>query len=186
MPVLATPFSLKPADVFAVRVSGAEEDIIEFGEGLMGKPNLDDHVAIMHHWDGLVPWGLEGRPGGVGWVDMRKYIGHPYTFNNCLQPGRTDAQRAEVATRAQSMLGTKYDWNAIADNVLKAFHAPELWARNFSGDKAEGQVICSSYAEYLYEVEGWSRPVTSDDRDTSPADWTNFIIVNNFNVTLEG
>lgn len=62
---------LKPADVLVVRTSGFAADMIRLGAALTGKPNLDNHVAVMHHWDGEVPWGLEGKPGGVGWVDLR-------------------------------------------------------------------------------------------------------------------
>lgn len=176
---------LKPADLLIVRTSGFWAGVIRFGEHLQGQPDEQNHVAVMSHWgaDGI-PWGLEGRPGGVGWVDLRGYLKLDATVNNCGQPGRSMAGRDEVAARAKAMIGTAYDWEAIADDTLRAFRMPELWARNFSGDKAEGAVICSSYAEFLYESRGWDHPLTSDDRDTEPADWTRFIISNDYHVPM--
>ena len=175
---------LKPADLLIVRTSGFWAEVIRFGEHMQDQPDGQNHVAVMHHWDGDVPWGLEGRPGGVGWVNLRGYLKLDATVNNCGQPGRDDQARAWVADKARAMIGTKYDWEAIADDTLRAFRMPELWARNFTGDKAEGAVICSSYAEFLYAARNWDHPLTSDDRDTEPADWTRFIVSNDYHVPM--
>src|SRR5690348_58207 len=94
---------LKPGDVLAVRGGGLAGDLIRLGQALDGKPNVSGHIAVMHHWTGGVPWGLEGRPSSVGWVDLRAYIGNAWTLDNCAQPGRTDAARAMVARDAEAM-----------------------------------------------------------------------------------
>ena len=173
---------LKPGDVLAVRSAGLPAELIRVGEELSGKPGLDNHIAVMHHWQGGVPWGLEGRPGGVGWADLRPYAASGYTLDNCAQPGRTDAARQRVAGRAQAMLGTAYDWEAIADDTLRAFRMAGLWAKDWHG-LAPGSVVCSSFAAWLYEQEGWDHP-GCPDRDTEPADWTQLIMARGWNVAL--
>src|SRR5260370_5376154 len=175
---------VKPVDVFVIRTSGDSAEASQIGEALQGKPNLDNDVAGMHRWDGDIPWGLEGKPGGVGWVDMRSYIGHPMAWNNCNQPNRTDPQRYLVASDAQKMLGTKYDWEAIGGDTLEALHV-KLFHLTWPHGLVPGEVVCSSYWDYLYAIVGWNRPTPGDERMCEPADWTNFIINNNYHVTLE-
>lgn len=162
---------LKPGDVLAVRTNGLAGEIIRIGEELSGKDGQDNHIAVMHHWDGMVPWGLEGRPGGVGWVDLRAYLRSPFTVNNCGQPGRTDAQRLLVAHRAKALLGTAYDWEAIGGDTLAAMHL-RLWNLQFRHGLAPGEVVCSSYAAWLYESQGWAHPDPGEERDCEPGDWT--------------
>lgn len=173
---------LKPGDVLAVRGYGLAAELIRVGEELAGKPGLDNHVAVMHHWQGGVPWGLEGKPGGVGWADLRGYAASPYTVNNCGQPGRTDAVRAQLAAEAQHMLGTQYDWEAIADDTLRAFRMDDLFSSTVNGT-VPGHVVCSSFAAFLYRLYGWDHP-NVPDRDCEPADWTAFAIEHGWNVKL--
>ncbi len=157
---------LKPGDVLAVRSAGWAAEVIRVGEELTGKPGLDNHIALMHHYDSAsVPWGLEGRPGGVGWVDLRSYIASPFTLNNCGQPGRDDATRAHVAVEAKALLGDQYDWAAIGGDALAALHV-HLWALKFPHGLAPGEVVCSSFAAWLYEHAGWAHPDTGTERDT--------------------
>src|ERR1700745_863869 len=134
----------KPGDVFTVQTSGDVSDTIKFGEAMQGKPNLDNHVAGMHHWDGDIPWGLEGKPGGVGWVDMRAYIGHPMAHKHCPQPYPLDSERAVVSNDAQEMLGTKYDWEAIGGDSFAALHV-KLYHLTWPHGLVPGEVVCSSF-----------------------------------------
>ena len=173
---------LKPGDVLAVRGTSWEAEMIRVGEEMSGKPGLDSHIAIVHHWTGDVPWGLEGKPGGVGWADLRAYARDPYTLNNCGQPGRTDAVRAQVAAEAQHMLGTQYDWQAIADDTLRAFHMDDLFSKTID-DVVPGHVVCSSFAAFLYKLYGWDCPQVPD-RDCEPADWAAFMMTHGWNVKL--
>lgn len=173
---------LRPGDVLAVRSTGAPAELIRVGEELAGKPGLENHIAIMHHYTGGVPWGLEGKPGGVGWVDLRGYVASPWTLNNCAQPGRSDGQRIEVATAAQKMLGTAYDWAAITDDTLRVFRMPDLFGSTINGT-VPGHVVCSSFAAFLYERAGWAHPMVPD-RDCEPADWVSFIMAGRYNVEL--
>jgi len=156
---------LKPGDVLAVRGGGLAAGLIRVGEEMSGKPGLDNHVAIMHHWQGGVPWGLEGRPGGVGWADLRGYAASPYTVSNCAQPGRTGAVRAQ-----------------LADDTLRAFRMDDLFSQTVDG-VVPGHVVCSSFAAFLYKLYGWDHPGVPD-RACEPADWTAFALDHGWNVKL--
>lgn len=180
---------LQPADIVVVRTPGGfptPQWWIRLGAALQDKPNLDNHVAVMHHYDSQgVPWGLQGQPGGVGWVDMRAYIASPYTVNNCGQPARTDAERAEAAKLAESMLGTKYDWQAIGGDGLMDLHV-HLWNDlSFPHGLKPGEVVCSSYGAYVYEMMTWAHPSTGTERVCQPADWEQFCTANGYSLKLE-
>lgn len=180
---------LKPGDVLVVHGSGFFGDLIRLGSAIAGKPNLDGHVAFMHHYDAQgVPWGIEGRPGGVGWADMRPYLNDPYMLNNCAQPGRTDADRGTCAQDAEGMNGTKYDWFAILGdgfNDLSPVNLSEhLWNLNGPQGVKPGAVVCSSFAAYLYMQRKWAHPDLNDERYCQPDDWAQFILLNKWNVKL--
>jgi hypothetical protein len=174
--------TLRPGDVLAVRTPGLAGQVIRIGEELSGKPGLDNHIAVCHHWLDGIPWGLEGKPGGVGWADLRLYLASPFTVNNCGQPGRSDASRATVAADAEHMIGTAYDWDAIADDTLRAFHMRDLFASTWRG-AVPGHTVCSSFAAFLYERAGWDHPQVAG-RDCEPADWTAWIMERGYNVNM--
>jgi hypothetical protein len=176
---------VQPGDVLAVRTTGLAAAVIRFGEALSGKPDLDNHVVLVHHEDSEGRWwGLEGRPGGVGWCDIRPYLADRWTVSNCGQPGRDAEGRARVCADAALMLGTPYDWEAITDDTLRAFRMADVWRSNWGG-VAPGHVVCSSYTSFLYQREGWKRPDVAG-RDTEPADWSSFCIVNGYSDDLLG
>lgn len=165
-------------DVLAVKTStGITEKLIDIGAVLRGEPTYANHVAVMHHYTDGVPWGLEGRPGGVGWVDLRRYIVDPHTVMNFHQP-KTKDQRDEIGQLAPKMLGTKYDWEAIADEALLAFHLPSLFTRDWKGQGVPGHVICSSFAAWLYTHVGLPCPTADPTYLVTPADWVEFILSN--------
>jgi hypothetical protein len=180
-----TRYLPQPADVLTVRTGGWAARLIRLGEAMQGKNSLDNHVVLVHHEDAQGRlWGLEGKPGGVGWCTLDAYLNDGMTVNNCLQPGRTPAGRKAVCAAAMAMLGTPYDWDAIADDTLRAFRLPDIWSRDWRG-KAPGHVVCSSYAAFLYEREGWARPHVAD-RDTEPGDWADFALANRWSAPLLG
>jgi hypothetical protein len=175
--VLIDPAKLTAGDVLAVSTSNSNvvEEVIKIGGVLAAGSGLDNHVVVMHHWTDGVPWGVEGKPGGVGWADLRRYLHDPYTVGNPGQP-KSDAQRAEVARLAETMLGTPYDWAAIADDGLTALHLPRLFSEDWSGEGAPGHVVCSSLAAWLYRRVGLAHPGVHPDRLTTPSDWTEFCL----------
>lgn len=176
---------LQSGDVLLTHSPGWTAELIRLGAALAGKPNLSNHVAFMHHYDSKgVPWGIEGRPGGVGWVDMRPYIGSPWTIDNCGQPGRPDDTRHAAASAAEGMLGTPYDWAAILGDGFDDVHV-KLWNLRFADGKPPGHVVCSSFAAFVYAKAGWDHPAfEADDRLVQPADWADFIISHGYNIGL--
>lgn len=172
--------TIAPGDVLAVRTPGnLFARLIRLGEHLDGKPSLDNHIVIAHHVDPAgVPWGIEGRPGGVGWADLTTYVADPATRSNAAQP-KTPEQRQLVASKAETMLGTAYDWQAIfADTETCLTHpldVPDLgalFARDWAHTGVPGHVVCSSLAAWLYEAAGLPHPDVDHERQCMPSDWT--------------
>src|SRR5580765_6275323 len=104
---------LLPGTVLVIGGGASVTDqLIEIGAVIDGEPAAQ-HVAVVHHTGPHgVLWGVEGRPGGVGWVDCAKYVNHPLTVANTRQP-LTDDSRLRISTLMEKMLGTPYDWAAI-------------------------------------------------------------------------
>lgn len=166
---------VQPGDVLVVRTPPTIFGwLIRFGAALRGRPNLDDHVVIAHHLDDAgVLWGIEGRPGGVGWVDVAVYSG-PYVFSNADQT-KTQAQRAEVCELAKAALGTPYDWVAILDDAADTLGLGELWPCRDYGSQPPGHVVCSSLAAWIYGRVGLDHPAGAA-RWSTPSDWTDWIL----------
>lgn len=167
-------------DVVAVRESSFASIMIRFGAALRNKPNLSNHIAVMHHTvnnpDGSTTlWGIEGKPGGVGWVDMTVYLNSRWTRTNVEQP-KTDEQRKLVASVMESMLGRAYDWAAIAADAFEALHLPYMFGEHWSKSGSPGHVVCSSVAAYSYGQAKLLHPNLNDERRCMPADWDEFII----------
>lgn len=169
------PVTVGVGDVLAVRTCGVAAAVIRLGERLHGLPGRDNHIVIAHHRDKTgVWWGIEGRPGGVGWADLRAYLTDPATVSNADQP-RTGAQRQAVADTCAQMLGTPYDWTGIAADACTDLGLPDLFARDWHGRGAPGHVVCSSLAAYAHTRLGLARPDgTHGGRFVQPADWTVF------------
>ncbi len=135
--------------------------------------NRSNHVVMVHHKDEAGTWwGIEGRPGGVGWVDLAQYA--HITSSNAAQP-KTDAQRAALCTAGEAMLGTDYDWVAILTDARQALHLNHLWKSKDFGDGSPAHVVCSSAWEWVSEGLGLASPGgTADTRWTTPPDWEAF------------
>ncbi len=177
---------LKPSDLLLIRSGGWAASAIRLGEMMMGTADLSNHIAVVHHRDqsGKFWWLLEARPGGVGWADSRKYEKTRFLLNNCGQP-RTDAQRQKISIEAEHLIGTSYDWAAIADDTLRAFHMPELWARvSATKGVVPAAVVCSSYAAFLYEYAGCAVPRRVSE-DTTPGDWCDAIMDHGWNIPVK-
>jgi hypothetical protein len=176
---------LLPGDIVAVRGTGWQAAAIRLGAALLGRPNTVNHVAGFDHYDsGGVPWGLEGRPGGVGEADMRPYVSGRYTVNNLLQPQRPLNERAEMMQDAKAMLGTRYDWLAILGDGFDDLHV-KLWNSQWPHGLRPGEVVCSSFYAYLYEKYGWDHPDLGRERYCQPADWAAFCIENGYSAPLQ-
>lgn len=152
---------------------------IRLGSRLRNRPSFCNHVIVVHHRDEAgTLWGIEGRPGGVGWRDLSDPLTWPETNVNNDQP-KTDAQRTAIADVMVQMLGTPYDWAGIAEDTRQALHA--AWgfsvAREWKDDQVPGHVVCSSLADYAYERVGLPNPGGSKiTRATTPGDWDQWMI----------
>jgi cell wall-associated NlpC family hydrolase len=173
---------LQPGDVVAVRTGGMAAWWIRFGSALHGGSNLDNHVLVIHHADAQgTLWGIEGRPGGVGWVQADRYFTAPYgayAVSNSRQP-KTPEQRKAVTDVMKQVLGTPYDWDAIAQDAARDLGLPELWGKRWKG-QAPGHVVCSSAAAWAYRQAGLAEPDSDDLRHCEPSDWTDFCLVNGY------
>jgi hypothetical protein len=168
-------------DVLCVRGTDWAARLIRLGAALLDEPNLDNHVAIVHHQDASGTWwAVEGRPGGVGWADAANYLKSPWTVNNGAQ-AKTDAQRTQVAHVAEGVLGAPYDWTGIVADAMEAIHAPDFWAQNWEGQGPPAHFVCSSLAAWVYENVGLARPTFHEPRLTTPADWDQFIVTGGYN-----
>jgi hypothetical protein len=162
--------SVLPGDVLAVRGGSIAAAAIRLGAALLGRPNLSNHVAVVSHADGNgTLWVIEGRPGGVGWRDAADYLASPWTLTNAAQP-KAPEQRALVTRTAKAMLGTPYDWAAIAGDALDDLH---LW--DPGGGVVRGHVVCSALAALAYDKAGLARPA-GDERMVQPADWDSWML----------
>jgi hypothetical protein len=179
-----------PGDVLVVRTPGFAARMIRFGAGLRGLPDLDNHVAVMHHRDPTTGawWCIQGQPGGVGWCEATGYLQDKYTITNWRQD-KTDSQRFAVCKIVEALLHTPYDWPAIAADAMDDLRLPELWSERWQG-KAPGHVVCSSLAAWAYWKAGLANPAT-DKLDPSedlsrvqPADWEAWITARQYGSML--
>lgn len=161
----------RPGDLLLTRSEGRGGSLIRLGAALQNKPNLANHVAVVHHVDAAgTMWVIEGRPGGVGWRQADDYLRAKYTMGNPKQP-KTEQQRKDICAGAVGMLGTDYDWGAIAQDTAEAFGLDHVWELKWGKDgEVPGQVVCSSMAAWLYKSVGLDHP--PGDREVAPADWT--------------
>jgi hypothetical protein len=167
---------VKPGDVLVVRTSGWAGFLIRLGSFFREQPSWWNHAAIAHHIDDAgTYWGIEGRPGGVGWKNIGKWLDDKHTLTTAeLWKAATDEQRGTMCQGAEAMLGTSYDWPAIVMDALQVINP--LWRERKDewGDDVPGQVVCTSYADYVAEQVGLPNP--DADRFATPGDWAELIL----------
>jgi hypothetical protein len=174
---------LKPGTVLVMFGSPfLPEQAIEIGAVIDRQPAAY-HVAMVHHvGPSGVLWGLEGRPGGVGWVDCAQYVKHPLTVANTSQP-ITDEVRMGVAVIMEAMIGTPYDWAAIAEDggmvFSRKFGLKDIWHEKVNG-VLPGHIVCSAFAAYCYDRKELPCPLPKDYRHVTPADWAEFIMAHGY------
>jgi hypothetical protein len=167
---------LQPGDVLAIRTGGFAARMIRFGAALRGKPDLVNHIAIVHHQDAAgTLWCIEGRPGGVGWADAAAYVASPWTISNAMQP-KTPQQRQMVCDGAVALIGTAYDWEAIAADAAADLDLSGVWHPRFR-QPVPGHVVCSTLALVLYLKALIPCPAAKMAREVQPADWEAFFML---------
>lgn len=155
---------------------------IRLGAWLKGRPSICNHVIIVHHVDpNGIWWGIEGRPGGVGYVPLEGALSSRYTNANTEQPISEDS-RYLIAVAAESLLGMGYDWGAIAADAAHVFAANYLWQTieelaEWKPGQIPAHVVCSAFADWAYETVNLPNPGgTNRTRFTTPGDWDKFIM----------
>lgn len=168
------PPAVEPGDVLAIRTGGWQARWIRFGSAIRDQPNLSNHIAVAHHRDphGTV-WVIEGRPGGAGWRDATAYLASPGLLTNAAQP-KTPEQRRQVTATMEGLVGTAYDWEAIAADAAAdlGWQLPG-WDPTWKGT-VPVHVVCSSLAAWAYAKADLPRPAGA--RGVQPAAWDQFII----------
>ena len=173
--------SIRPGDVLAVRTGGLAGTMIRLGAALRNAPNLSSHIAVAHHVDAHgTLWCVEGRPGGAGWRDARAYTGSPWTLANAGQP-KTDLQRAAVCKVMAALVGSPYDWQAIAADAAADLHLDSAWLPAWDG-AVPGHVVCSSLAVYAYGKAGL--PCPAGGRQVQPSAWDEWILTRGWETRL--
>ncbi|MEZ0366827.1 hypothetical protein ACAG26_24440 [Mycobacterium sp. pUA109] len=168
----------RPGDVLAVASDNSLfARLIRLGARLQGKPDIAGHVVIVTHQDPKSgAWmGVQGQPGGVGPVDVTRFLKDHRTRSNYAQP-RSAGQLSVFLAAANKAMGTPYDWVAIAQDACDALGVDDLgelldpiwdWPTGAMPD----HVVCSSLAAALYRLVGWAHPSTGDERNCAPCDW---------------
>lgn len=186
MPIPASRIAPHPGMVLAVHTAGMFAEGIRMGSVLIDETSAQNHILVLHHQDTVTGrwWGIEGRPGGVGWRDASDYLSNVATVSNQHQPLDT-GQQALVCSTMQQTLGTPYDWDAIMQDAARDLHLPETWAgthENWNNVRGSvpAHVVCSSVAAWAYRQASAEYPRQVDLRHTQPADWVQFILANNY------
>lgn len=156
---------------------------IRLGAAMLRLPAFVNHAIIVHHKDEAgTMWGIEGRPGGVGWRDLSGPLSWQLTNANNLQP-KTDEQRYLIAVAAESLFATPYDWAAIAHDTREALTtALRLWSptggiREWEEKETPAHVVCSSFADWAYERVELPNPGGNKmTRFTTPGHWDQFMM----------
>jgi hypothetical protein len=168
---------LKPGDVVVTEMGiWIVRVLIWIQAVLTGKAKYakGGHVIVVTHRDeqGRL-WGIEGRPGGIGWAELDKRNGQ-WGLANAEQP-KDAAQRSKIVETMKTLLGTKYDYDAYLQIALSTVGINTDWT-DFRGEDVPVHFICSAVADYVYEDVGLANPggmkVT---RLTTPALWAQFI-----------
>jgi hypothetical protein len=169
----------QPGDVLLTRGSAWTSKNIRFRAALLDKPNTHNHVIVFTHYDGLgIPQGIEARAEGAGWLDLRGTLKSRWLASNADQP-KTPAQRELVVEAAKTVVGTKYDWSAIAAEGLQALHINAFWQHelpDYTTGRLPTSLICSALADWAYAKAGLDNPGgNTRTRLTTPADWAEFV-----------
>lgn len=153
---------------------------IRLGAAMLGTPAFCNHVIIVHHRDADGAWwGIEGRPSGVGWVNLNTRLDMRLTNANNDQPKNED-QRYLIAKASETLFNTPYDWGGISVDVAEAFrvqHALRDQIKEWADGETPSHVVCSSFADWAYETVGLPNPGGNKrTRFTTPGDWDRFML----------
>jgi hypothetical protein len=162
---------VRPGDALVVHDPGLWAEMIRIGGFVEGQPHHWNHLVVFDHVDPVGTfWGIEGRPGGVGWRDIGHYLDDPQTLTN-IEQRKTAEQRAGITACMGAMISAHagYDWPAIAMDCLIAVNP--IWGLRTDewGSEVPGTFVCSS--SYDYALEHVPAGLVSPKRDRYCAPW---------------
>lgn len=168
---------LKPGDVVITEMGIWIVRILIWIQAVLtghAKYGKSGHIIVVSHRDTEDRlWGIEGRPGGVGWVNMDKRNGK-WGLSNVDQP-KSDEDRYVIVETMKQLIGTRYDYLAYLDLALATIGITPQWT-DFVGNDVPEHVICSAVSDYVYETRGLPNPGGKEiTRYTTPANWAEFI-----------
>lgn len=140
----------------------------------LAKYRKGGHIIVVSHRDaeGRL-WGIEGRPGGIGWTLMDKRNGQ-WGMANVDQP-KTEEQRTKIVAVMTELLGSKYDYEAYLNIAFATLGITKNWT-DYKDNDVPIHFICSAVADYVYEDVGLLNPGGLEvTRFTTPAQWAEFI-----------
>lgn len=169
--------TLKPGDVVIVEMGSWYLRAMIWIQAVFtgrAKYRRDGHVIVVSHKDDAGRlWGIEARPGGIGWADLT-YRSGQYGLSNAEQP-KSDDDRYVIVETMKSLLGSKYDYLAYVTLALQMVGVNENW-QDYKGDKVPAHFICSAVADYVYEERKLANPGSYKiTRFTTPAEWASFV-----------
>jgi hypothetical protein len=132
------------------------------------------HVIVVSHRDteGRL-WGIEGRPGGIGWADLDKRNGK-WGLSNVEQP-KTASARVKLVDSMVALLGAPYDYPAYLKLAMDILRISPRWT-DWNNKEIPSSYICSAVADQIYENEGLPNPGGDKlTRFVTPAEWAEFI-----------
>jgi len=168
---------LEPGDVVVVEMGIWIVRVLIWIQAILsGRAKYRDagHVIVVTHRDpeGRL-WGIEGRPGGIGWTDLTKRNGK-WGLSNHEQP-KTAEVRVKLVDAMIALLGSRYDYPAYLTIAMQTVGITPHWT-DWDDKEVPSSYICSAVADQIYETECLPNPggkyVT---RYTTPAEWAEFI-----------
>lgn len=188
---MKVPDDVLPGDVIAVHTGNSWGNrTIRAGEWLVSArrtfPNLPpwprvNHVVMVTDLEPRM-LGIEGRPSGVGYVDLSA---RDYAYLSVDRATKTPAERIGCVEWARGVaFGKAYDWDAIAEigldavgvhDALQSLGIPDLWREDWNGQGIPGHMICSTAWVWIRDHYGIPRPLpTEGGRYLTPLDWDAF------------
>jgi len=168
---------LEPGDVVIVEMGIWIVRVLIWIQAVLSgrsKYRQSGHVIVVSHRDneGRL-WGIEGRPGGIGWADLDKRNGK-WGISNHDQPKDAEV-KVKVVQAMVALLGTKYDYPAYLKIAMDTVGITPYWT-DWNDNDVPTSYICSAVADQIYEQYCLPNPggmkVT---RFTTPAEWAEFI-----------
>lgn len=169
---------LQPGDVVIVEMGIWIVRVMIWVQALFtgkAKYSKAGHIIVVSHVDsdGRL-WGIEGRPGGIGWADLSKRNGK-WGVSNVDQP-KTAEMRVRLVDSMTALLGSKYDYPAYLKLAMDMVGITPRWTVEYTEEDVPVSYICSAVADQIYEANGLPNPGGNNNtRFTTPADWAQFV-----------